>query len=243
MSRTVIPFTGSAAGTRSRRRPVPLTVVPSPPSRPSEATGGRRRGPRRGDLREAAILDTMAELLAERPLSSLSIDELAQGAGISRSTFYFYFDSREAVLRALSARLADLVFEVSGSWLRRGDEQPEQALRRAIGNYLDLWHEHGAVLRAIANSCAGDPELQAFWTEVGTRFVAAAAEQIRRERDAGLALPAPPTATDLALVLSSMSERVCHGASQGHLSDRARTRLADTLAIAWHRAIYGTPTT
>ena len=38
---------------------------------------------------------------------------------ISRSTFYFYFDSREAVLLALAARLADLVFEVSGSWLRR----------------------------------------------------------------------------------------------------------------------------
>jgi len=238
VSRTVIPL-----GPRSRRRPVRLTVVPDTSPRPAEAsTGGRRRGPRRGDVREAAILDTMAELLAARPLSSLSIDELAQGAGISRSTFYFYFDSREAVLRALSARLADLVFEASGSWLRRGDEQPEQALRRAMGNYLDLWHQHGAVLRAIANSCAGDPELLAFWTEVGERFVATAAEQIRREREAGLALPGPPTATDLAVVLSSMSERVCYGASQGDLTDKARRRLADTLAIAWHRAIYGTST-
>jgi AcrR family transcriptional regulator len=185
----------------------------------------------------------MAGLLAERPLSSLSIDELAQGAGISRSTFYFYFDSREAVLLALAARLADLVFDVSGSWLRRGDERPEDALRRAMGDYIDLWHEHGAVLRAIANSCAGDPELQAFWSETGARFVAAAAEQIRRERDAGLALPAPPTAADLALVLSSMSERVCYGASQSQLSEKARNRLADTLAVAWHRAIYGTSNT
>ena len=33
---------------------------------------------------------------------AITIEELASGAGISRPTFYFYFDSREAVIRALS---------------------------------------------------------------------------------------------------------------------------------------------
>lgn len=201
---------------------------------------GRRRGPRKGDLREAAILDTMAELLAERPLSSLGVDELARGAGISRSTFYFYFDSREAVLRALSDRLADLVFEASDSWLRRGDESPKEALRRAVAAYMGLWREHGPVLRAIANSCSGDPELMGFWSEAGERFVAAAASQIEREREAGLAQPGPPSAADLALVLSSMAERVCYGVSQRNLPASADRRLADALATVWHRAIYGT---
>jgi AcrR family transcriptional regulator len=205
----------------------------------AEGASGRRRGPRKGDLREAAIVDTMAALLAERPFSSLSIDELAQGAGISRSTFYFYFDSREAVLRALSARLSGLVFEASDSWLRRGEESPEEALQRSVAAYVELWDEHGAVLGAIANSCAGDDELSAFWAEAGERFVTAAAEQIQRERDAGLALPAPPSAADLALVLSAMTERACYGASQRGLTAAARTQLATTLATVWHRAIYG----
>lgn len=200
---------------------------------------GRRRGPRKGDLREAAILDTMADLLADRPLSALGVDELAQGAGISRSTFYFYFDSREAVLRALTARLADLVFEASASWLRRGDESPEEALRRALAAYLALWREHGPVLRAIANSCPGDPELMGFWSEAAQRFVAAAAEQIERERADGLAPPGPPSATDLALVLSSMAERVCYGISLRNLPPSADPRLVDTLTTVWHRAIYG----
>jgi TetR/AcrR family transcriptional regulator, ethionamide resistance regulator len=205
----------------------------------SDVARGRRRGPRKGDLREAAIVDTMAALLGERPFSSLGIDELAQGAGISRSTFYFYFDSREAVLRALSARLSGLVFAASERWLRRGEESPEEALRRAVAAYAELWEEHGAVLRAIANSCAGDDELTAFWSEAGERFVTAAAEQIQRERDAGVALPAPPSATDLAMVLSAMTERACYGASQRALSPAARAQLADTLATVWHRAIYG----
>ena len=205
----------------------------------STTSGGRRRGPRKGDLREAAILDTMAELLAERAFSSLSIDELAQGAGISRSTFYFYFDSREAVLRTLSARVADLVFEACNSWLRRGDESPDEAIHRAIDGYLGLWKEHGSVLRAVANSCAGDTELSAFWAEAGERFVAAAARQIQREREAGLALPAPPSATELAIVLTSMTERVCSAATQRDLAPHEHRTLTNTLAAVWHRAIYG----
>jgi TetR/AcrR family transcriptional regulator, ethionamide resistance regulator len=222
-------------------RPVP---EPSSSGEAAAAEGslsrGRRRGPRKGDLREAAIVDTMERLLAERPFSSLSIDELAQGAGISRSTFYFYFDSREAVLRALSDRLAGLVFEASESWLRRGDESPEEALRRAVAGYVQLWEAHGPVLQAIATSCVADPELMAFWSGAGERFVTVAAKQIRRERDAGLALPGPPSAEELALVLSAMSERVCYGASQRNLSTTARAKLADALAAVWYRAIYGT---
>ena len=65
---------------------------------------GRRRGrPSKGDLKEAAILDTAWHLLAEKPVTAITIEELAAGAGISRSSFYFYFDSRDAVVRALAA--------------------------------------------------------------------------------------------------------------------------------------------
>ena len=206
------------------------------------AARGRRRGPSKGDEREAAILDTMAAELKRRPLASLSIDDLAQGAGITRSTFYFYFDSREAALRALAARIADRVFDASSSWLRRDEEQPYDALRRTAAGYLDLWREAGPVLRAISATSATDPELAVFWTEAGRRFVEAAAEQIQRDRDAGVALAGPPEATDLAGVLSAMSERVCSGVTAKKLSAKEANRVIDTLATVWYRAIYGTRT-
>lgn len=206
------------------------------------AARSRRRGPRKGDLREAAIVDTLARLLGEqRTFSSLGVDELAQGAGISRSAFYFYFDSREAVLRALSDRVSRLVFDASDAWLNRTDHPPAEALRNAVAAYVDLWDEHGAVLRAILTSCAGDPELQAFWATAGERFVAAAAAQIKREREAGVALAGPPSAIDLATVLCAMTERAAFGATQPGVTARARKHLTDTLATVWHRAIYGTP--
>ncbi len=61
------------------------------------ASRGRRSSNHSGDDREQAILATAERLLQERPLADFSVDDLAKGAGISRPTFYFYFQSKNAV--------------------------------------------------------------------------------------------------------------------------------------------------
>src|SRR4051795_13687560 len=71
----------------------------------SPAPRGRRSVRPSGDDRELAILTTAERLLAERPLSAISVDDLARGAGISRPTFYFYFASKDAVLLTLLDRV------------------------------------------------------------------------------------------------------------------------------------------
>src|SRR5215203_2539546 len=73
---------------------------------PAAAGGRGRRGARAsGDDRERAILETAEQLLEERPLSEISVDDLAKGAGISRPTFYFYFPSKDAVVLTIIDRL------------------------------------------------------------------------------------------------------------------------------------------
>ena len=75
---------------------------------------GRRSARPSGDDRELAILATAEQLLEKRPLSDISVDDLAKGAGISRPTFYFYFASKDAVLLTLFERIlaeADATFE------------------------------------------------------------------------------------------------------------------------------------
>ena len=75
-----------------------MTAPASDPRTPR----GRRAARPSGDDRELAILTTAERLLAERPLSAISVDDLARGAGISRPTFYFYFASKDAVLLTLA---------------------------------------------------------------------------------------------------------------------------------------------
>jgi AcrR family transcriptional regulator len=202
------------------------------------ARAARRRTPRKGDLTEQAILDTAERLLAERPLSEIAIDELARGAGISRPSFYFYFESREAILRALSERMSEALYRSSQVWLRRADESPAEAIRRALEANVVLWREHAPVLRATLQASERDAELRRFWDDVWRRFVDATAEQIERERAAGLA-PPTPAARPLASALITMNHQSFYQASLSRRPAKAYRELVDVLVTVWLRSIYG----
>jgi TetR/AcrR family transcriptional regulator, ethionamide resistance regulator len=208
----------------------------APARRPSR--GARRRTPRKGDLTEQAILDTAERLLAERPLSEIPIDELARGAGISRPSFYFYFESREAILRALSERMSEELYSSSRVWLRRVHESTADAIRRALEANVVLWREHGPVLRATLQASERDPEMRRFWDDVWRRFVDATAEQIERERAAGLA-PSTPAARSLASVLITMNHQSFYQASLSRHPAKTYRELVDVLVTVWLRSVYG----
>ena len=53
---------------------------------------------RRGDRQRKAILGAVRELLQEVPFDDLSVSTISDRAGVARSGFYFYFDSKYAVL-------------------------------------------------------------------------------------------------------------------------------------------------
>jgi AcrR family transcriptional regulator len=206
---------------------------------PEGVTSQTRRGPRKGDIKEQAILATAESLLARRPLAEITIDQLARGAGITRPSFYFYFDSREAVVRALAARVGQAMYAASLGWLRRTDEAPADAIRRAVTANLRVWREHGPVLRAMGRSRDTDPEMARFWHSLADQYSTAIAAQIDRERAAGVAPPGPPRSRDLARALVAMTERFNDDASLVSPTPRGDRVLIDTLTTIWVRSIYG----
>jgi TetR/AcrR family transcriptional regulator, ethionamide resistance regulator len=203
-----------------------------------KGSGARRRGERRGDVTERSILETAERLLAERPLSEISVEELARGAGISRPSFYFYFESREAVLRALAEGITEALYRAAEPWLESGDRPPAEAVRRAIAQNLELWQEHGAVLRAVVRARETDPEIGRLWDGFARRYVEACADHIEQERDAGRAPPGPPSARSLAAMLLNMSDRTWYETALVPRSARARAALVDTMTTVWLRAVY-----
>jgi AcrR family transcriptional regulator len=204
-------------------------------------TSARRRRPRKGDLKEQAILDTARELLAQRSFDEIGVDELARGAGISRPTFYFYFESKQAVLRALVEQLTEQAF-TSSEWLSGADEDqaPEDVIQSGIELGAKLWQEHGPVMRAGFDTWGSAPELRPFWEAITTQFVDAVAEQIKNARTAGLAPNGPPSPRALATALIRMSERCYYMASLGVEPSLSDKELTTTLTTVYLRAIYGT---
>jgi AcrR family transcriptional regulator len=213
-----------------------ISAMAAPDSR---TTPARRRGPRKGDLKEQAILDTAVQLLSERSFDEIGVEELARGAGISRPTFYFYFESKQAVLRALVERVTAEAFADS-EWLTGSDQPPEVAIRNGIEQGVKLWREHGPVLRAGFDTWGTVPELRPYWEGIVEQFVNASAEQIRNDRRAGLAPDGPPSAKALATALIRMSERCYYIASLGAAPSLSDRELATTLTTVFLRAIYGT---
>ena len=58
---------------------------------------------RRGDRQRQAIVQAVRELLEEKPFAQLSVSTISDRAGVARSGFYFYFDSKYAVLAQILA--------------------------------------------------------------------------------------------------------------------------------------------
>jgi AcrR family transcriptional regulator len=210
----------------------------SPPAAPpGRSTRGRRTPRVSGDERERAILQTLEQLLEERPLHAISVDDLARGAGISRPTFYFYFASKEAVLLALMDRLVEQAR--AGIELSRLANDPAGVLRRALTSIHTTFGEHRVVATAAANARATSAEVRDLWAGVMETFVLETIDVIESERARGAA-PAGVPARDLAIALNSMNERVFDASFAGEAPAVREGAILDTLVEVWLRAIYGT---
>ena len=203
------------------------------------AASHSRRGPSKGDLKEQALLATAEQLLSEKPIHAIGVDELARGAGISRPSFYFYFDSKFAVLHALVDRVVRETYEIASGWLADDEAPPEESVRHNIEAVVEQWRRHGHVLRAAVETWGTVPEMGRYWEAIAAGFVEAAAAKITRERRAGAAPAGSPDPRALATALVWMNERCLYTASIGAPTSLSTKELVDTLSTIWLRSIYG----
>jgi AcrR family transcriptional regulator len=99
---------------KSRRSAKPL-VPERRRAQPSRTDKARWR--RRKDARPQEILEAALSVFAERGFAAARMDDIAQRARVSKGTIYLYFESKEAVFRALiqetlAKRVSDLAMVV-----------------------------------------------------------------------------------------------------------------------------------
>ena len=117
-----------------------------PELRPGPA-GGKRDQNRRA--RSAGLLAAAEELFLLRGIEDVSIDDITKAAGVAKGSFYRYFPSKEALVRALLADARERVisaFERAEAQLLKADSPAD--LNRA---YLRLGRELLVVLLGAPN--------------------------------------------------------------------------------------------
>ncbi len=160
----------------------------APKSAIDELRQRRRAEPEAVDTRSAILLATESAL-ATTPLHNLNVAQLIREAGVSRATFYSYFESKYDVVAALLARVMDQMYEFLGPLAHREEGSTrEDALRQTLTTSIALWREHAAVFRATHENWHAVPELRAMWLALVERFTDAVADVLVREAEPGSAI-------------------------------------------------------
>jgi len=108
--------------------------------------------------RREQLVELGAELLSVRRLEELSIDEIAEEAGISRGLLYHYFSGKREFHLAVLQRMADRVIAITAP---SGHGEPLEQLVGSLGAYVGFVREnHDAYASFVRAAAAGDADYQ-----------------------------------------------------------------------------------
>jgi AcrR family transcriptional regulator len=107
-----------------------------------------RRLTPKGRATRDRIVEAATELIARNGVAGTGIEDVRAAAGVSGSQLYHYFDSKQALIRAVITRQADSVL------------QPGQPRVTALDSFdaLRAWAD-AAIERQLENDCRGDCNL------------------------------------------------------------------------------------
>jgi AcrR family transcriptional regulator len=189
------------------------------------AQADTRRGRPRSERAQQAILTAAADLLLERGLDAVSVDALAESAGVSKATIYRWWPTKEAV--ALDA--------LAAAWAGPGLDAPDTGtLRGDLLALLRPWlrrvkaRPYARVLGAFIAKAHSDP---AFAAEYLARVVTPRREIARtvlgRAIERGEIRPDVPVDVALDVIYGAIYHRLLHG--HAPLTDRFVTEVVDTV--------------
>jgi AcrR family transcriptional regulator len=115
----------------------------------------------RGDRQREAIVTAVRELLQERSFADLSVSTISERAGVARSGFYFYFDSKYAVLAVILADAGDLLDNLTHHFApREPGETPAAFAKRMVGSAAAVYANDDPVLKACAVARNTDAQIR-----------------------------------------------------------------------------------
>jgi len=164
----------------------------------SRRSANRRR---RNETREQ-ILEAARRELRTKPFRDLTVDDLMQGTGMSRTAFYRFFPDREAVL-------LDLLEDVWGSLAEARDREGTggDVSADSIAALRGLLAENRSLLKAVADATASDEEVErSYRAFMRDYWIDDLTERIKKSQEQGLAQGLAPELAGEAL--GWMAERM-----------------------------------
>ena len=191
----------------------------------------------RGDRQRDAIVAAVRELLHEKSFADLSVSTISERAGVARSGFYFYFDSKYAVLAVMLAdAMAELDKLTHDFAPREADETPEAFATRMVGSAAAMFASNDPVMRACTLAQNTDAQIRDLMNDFEDTVIDKIVGLI--EQDAG----ASPVSDDLPalvrMLTATTAMTLSHDSAFVGRGEDPR-RAVDVLERLWLTALWG----
>ena len=183
---------------------------------------------------EQSILQATHGLLQDRSASEVTIADIMDAVGLSRTAFYRYFPDVNAVLVRL---LNEVKAKFASDWFESPDDANfTEVLDADARSSVEQFEEHAAIMRACLDARTSSPELYDAWLQNVEESVQRTAARIEGLNRRGVTNVRSPEETARALCTLTI-----YYATEGIArvkGGEGREVIADTLMAVWYRTIF-----
>jgi len=133
---------------------------------------------------EADILAALGRLLADgASFTELGVQQIAEEAGIGRSTFYIHFRDKTDLLIRLAEQSTRELFAVAAGWT---DSDEREVLVDTLRVVIEQRREHAPALRALEEVAHYDADVAEAWRRMVGSNVELVRKRVERDQERGL---------------------------------------------------------
>jgi AcrR family transcriptional regulator len=195
---------------------------------------------RRGDKQRHAIVAAVRELLEEKQFAELSVSTISDRAGVARSGFYFYFDSKYAVLAHIVGEAAHELEELTHQFAPRGaDETPTAFAKRMVRSAAAVYAHNDPVMSACNAARHTDAEIREILDGFNDAVIDQIVPIVEAEIRNNTADPITDDIRGLVRTLAATTAFTLSGESAFIGSEKNLDRSVEVLESLWLHALWG----
>jgi len=193
------------------------------------------RAERRDELRRR-LLTAVEQLLNEGDsYTELSVERLVNEAGISRSTFYVYFEDKGDLLRALMEDVIGQIVASAQQWWDLPPDATRADVHDALRHLIDTYRPHRVLMSAVVDASSYDAKVREQFSGIMQIVTAEVTGHIESGRESGFVrsdIDPEPTAAWLTWMAERGLQQLCgpaHGDDLDEISDALTAVVWNTL--------------
>jgi AcrR family transcriptional regulator len=195
---------------------------------------GRR--PRRDRGTHEKLVASAREVFRAKGWHGATVDDIIKVAGVSRGSFYVYFENKQDIFERIITPVLDVLFENAGA--RRPGSSIFARLEQGNRAYLEAWKADPDLLRIMFEMNL-DVRTNVSVSEMRRRFIVRSANALRRHQAEGIT----NTGIDPDFAAGALAGMVTDFARQRWFSTRRDDHedllsLSYQLTALWYRAVY-----